>query len=147
MIHRSLIAARLEDRKSLTKALVKLMNHTIHYNSLMTNHDYDRSSGYCTDFAIGYLGIINESLVYSDSSSIEILPAVPLSGFENGKITGLRTMCRSVVNISWDLENRATVQVTSEENQTIKITCPMSDDEYSYAFTKGEMKTFEFILK
>ena len=147
LIHRSLIAARLEDRESLTKALVKLMNHTIHYNSLMTNHDYDRSSGYCTDFAIGYLGIINESLLYSDSNSIEILPTIPLSGFEKGKITGLRSKCKSVVNISWELENKATVQVTSEENQTLKISCPMSNDEYSYTFKKGEMKTFEFILK
>ena len=47
------------------------MNHKIRYDSLMTNHDYDQGSCYCTDFAIGYLGIINESLVYSHNNDIE----------------------------------------------------------------------------
>ncbi len=65
LVHRSLIAARLQDRAALTDALVNLMNHKIRYNSLMTNHDYDRGSCYCTDFAIGYLGIVHEALVYS----------------------------------------------------------------------------------
>jgi hypothetical protein len=91
LVHRALIAARLKDSASVTDALVNLMNHWIYYDSLMTNHDYDRNSCYCTDFAIGYLGIINESLVYSDSDSIEILPALPESGFESGRITRLNT--------------------------------------------------------
>ena len=69
LVHRSLIAARLKDEDALSDALLKLMNHKIRYNSLMTNHDYDRGSCYCTDFAIGYLGIINESLVYSNNGN------------------------------------------------------------------------------
>lgn len=79
LVHRSLIAARLKDSESLSDALVKLMNHKIRYDSLMTNHDYDRGSCYCTDFAIGYLGIINEALVYSHDDNIEFLPALPTS--------------------------------------------------------------------
>ena len=91
LVHRSLIASRLKDSDSLTDALVKLMNHKIRYDSLMTNHDYDQGSCYCTDFAIGYLGIINEALVYSHNNDIEFLPALPNSGFENGTLKGIKT--------------------------------------------------------
>ncbi len=52
----------------------------------MTNHDYDQRSCYCTDFAIGYLGIVNEALVFSNKNEIEILPALFESGFDAGEI-------------------------------------------------------------
>ena len=38
LVHRSLIAARLKDSESLSDALVKLMNHKIRYDSLMTRN-------------------------------------------------------------------------------------------------------------
>lgn len=102
LVHRSLIAARLKDSESLSDALVKLMNHKIRYDSLMTNHDYDRGSCYCTDFAIGYLGIINEALVYSHDNDIELLPALPTSGFENGTLKGIKTRNRATVTeLKW----------------------------------------------
>lgn len=149
LVHRSLIAARLKDRESLTEALTDLMNHKIHYDSLLTNHDYDRGSGYCTDFAIGYLGIINESLVFSNTGDIEILPAVATTGFEKGKITGLRTRTQATVtSLEWDLNAKtATVQITSDIDQTIEISSPMSDDSQKADFKAGESKTFEFTLK
>ena len=62
LIHRTLISARLKDRKSATQAMVGLMNSMIYYNSLMTNHHTNKSSGYCTDFSIGYVGMVNECL-------------------------------------------------------------------------------------
>ena len=43
LVHRSLIAARLKDRDALTDALLKLQNHKIRYDSLMTNHAHARS--------------------------------------------------------------------------------------------------------
>ena len=52
----------------------------------MTNHDYDQGSCYCTDFAIGYLGIVNEALVYSNEGEIGLLPALPTSGFDKGTV-------------------------------------------------------------
>lgn len=52
----------------------------------MTNHDYDQGSCYCTDFAIGYLGIINEALVYSHNNDIEFLPALPNSGLKTERL-------------------------------------------------------------
>lgn len=149
LVHRSLIAARLKDRDSLTEALTDLMNHKIHYDSLLTNHDYDRGSGYCTDFAIGYLGIINESLVFSNTGDIEILPAVATTGFDKGKITGIRTRTQAtVISLEWDLTAKtASVEIKSDIDQTIEISSPMSDDSQKVQFKAGESKTFEFTLK
>lgn len=149
LVHRSLIAARLKDRDSLTEALTTLMNHKIHYDSLMTNHDYDRGSGYCTDFAIGYLGIINESLVFSNTGDIEILPAVPTTGFEKGKITGIKTRTQATItSLEWDLNAKtATVEIKSDIDQTIEVSSPMSDQSEKLTFKAGESKTVEFTLK
>lgn len=148
LVHRSLIAARLKDRDSLTEALTSLMNHKIHYDSLMTNHDYDRGSGYCTDFAIGYLGIVNESLVFSNTGDIEILSALPNTGFDKGKITGIKTRTRATVDsLEWDVSKKtATVQITSDIDQTIELSSPMSDQTETLTFKAGESKTVEFAL-
>ena len=125
LVHRSLIAARLQDRAALTDALVNLMNHKIRYNSLMTNHDYDRGSCYCTDFAIGYLGIVHEALVYSNDDEIELLPALPESGFDRGTLTGLKTRNRATVTrLQWDLA-AGTVQavLTADVDRTLAVRC------------------------
>lgn len=146
LVHRSLIAARLKDRKSLTEALLKLMNHKIQYDSLLSNHDYDRGSCYCTDFAIGYLGIINESLVYSDSGVIEILPALPESGFESGSVTGLKARTRAeITELTWDTEAKtASVKIKSDIDQTIEISCGLSDGTKSVELKKGETVNISF---
>lgn len=146
LVHRALIAARLKDSESVTDALVNLMNHWIYYDSLMTNHDYDRSSCYCTDFAIGYLGIVNESLLYSNEGKIEILPSVPESGFESGRITGLRARTQAVTDeIEWNLaEGTASVTITSDIAQTITVSCGISDKTETVTFEAGETKTIEF---
>ncbi len=148
LVHRSLIAARLKDRESLTDALTKLMNHKIRYDSLMTNHDYDRGSCYCTDFAIGYLGIINESLVFSNTGEIELLPALLNSGFNKGSISGLRARTRAtVVNLEWDTEaGTAKAEIKSDINQTIKISCGLSSDAQELDFAAGETKAVTFTL-
>lgn len=148
LIHRSLIAARLKDRQSLTEALTNLMNHKIHYNSLMTNHDYDRGSCYCTDFAIGYLGIVHESLVFSAPGEIEILPALPTSGFDSGSITGLRARTRAeITDLSWDTEaHTASVTVKSDIDQTIRVSCGLSDEATEITLRSGESRTVEFAI-
>lgn len=149
LVHRALIAARLKDSASVTRALKTLMNHKIHYDSMMTNHDYDRSSCYCTDFAIGYLGIIHESLLYSNTGKIEILPALPDSGFESGEIKGLRTRSRAVVqSLSWDTASgTASVNVLSEIDQDIVISCAVTGEAQTVHFAAGEEKAVEFALK
>ncbi len=146
LVHRALIGARLKDSAAVTDSLVNLMNHWIHYDSLMTNHDYDRNSCYCTDFGIGYLGIVNESLVYSYTGEIEALPSLPLSGFDKGEICGVRTRSRAVVDsLKWDTaEAVAEMTVTSDIAQTIELSCAMSDAVYTISFAEGETKTVTF---
>ncbi len=148
LVHRSLIAARLKDRNSLTDALTKLMNHKIRYDSLMTNHDYDRGSCYCTDFAIGYLGIINESLVYSNTGEIEILPALLNSGFDKGTVTGIKARTRATVEkLEWDIAaGTAVVEIKSDTDQKINVSCGLSSESQEVAFKAREVKTITFKL-
>ena len=144
LVHRSLIAARLKDSESLTDALLKLMNHKIRYDSLMTNHDYDQGSYYCTDFAIGYLGIVNEALIYSHNSDIELLPALPTSGFDKGTISGVKTRNRATVtSLEWDKERGAvSATVTSDIEQTLNIS--YNGKVQSVTFKAGESKNIKF---
>ncbi len=149
LVHRSLICARLKDRNELTNALTDLMSSKIYYNSLMTNHHMNAKSAYCTDFAIGYLGIINESLVYSNSGEIEILPALLNSGFDKGTITGIKARTRATVEkLEWDIEKgTATVEIKSDIDQNIKISCGLSKDEQTLSFKANETKTAVFKLE
>lgn len=144
LVHRSLIASRLKDSDSLTDALVKLVNHKIRYDSLMTNHDYDQGSCYCTDFAIGYLGIINEALVYSHNNDIEFLPALPNSGFENGTLKGIKTRNRATVTeLKWaDGGKTISATVTSDIDQKLNIKA--GGKSQTVEFKAGESKTFRF---
>ena len=144
LVHRSLIAARLKDSESLTDALLKLMNHKIRYDSLMTNHDYDQGSCYCTDFAIGYLGIVNEALIYSHNSDIELLPALPTSGFDKGMISGIKTRNRATVtSLEWDKQKGAvSATVTSDIEQTLNIS--YNGKAQSVTFKAGESKSVKF---
>lgn len=144
LVHRSLIAARLKDSSSLTDALVNLMNHKIRYDSLMTNHDYDQGSCYCTDFAIGYLGIINEALVYSHNSDIELLPALPDSGFESGTLSGIKTRNRATVTkLEWsDSGKSVSAVITSDIDQTLNISS--NGTSQTVEFKAGESKSITF---
>ena len=146
LVHRALIAARLKDNESFTSALLKLMNHRIRYDSLMTNHDYDRGSCYCTDFCIGYLGMINESLVYSDENSIELLPSVAQSGFTKGEVRGLRTRCRAVVqSMQWDLDaGTVSATILPEEDSKLTISCPRGGEPQLLTCKANEPVTVTF---
>lgn len=146
LVHRSLICARLKDRDGLTDALTDLMSSKIYYNSLMTNHHMNARSAYCTDFAIGYLGIINESLVYSNTGEIEILPALLNSGFDKGTITGIRARTQATVEkLEWDVDaGTATVEIRSDIDQTITVSCGLSDDEQTLTFKANETKSVTF---
>lgn len=149
LVHRSLICARLKDRDGLTDALTDLMSSKIYYDSLVTNHHMNARSAYCTDFAIGYLGIINESLVYSNVGEIEILPALLKSGFDKGTITGVKARTQATVErLEWDIStDTATVEITSDIDQDIKVSCNLSpDDAQTVSFKANETKTITFQL-
>src|SRR5690554_4409647 len=77
-IHRLLVAARLKNSESTYEMLHTLMSSNIYFNSFMTDHNTDRSIGvYCTDTSLGMVGVINETLLYSNTGEIELLPALP----------------------------------------------------------------------
>lgn len=146
LVHRSLIDTRLKNRSDLTQSLATLMNSKIYYDSLMTNHNFDRDSCYCTDFELGYLGIINEALVYSEEGEIELLPCLPESGFGSGKITGLNTRTRAQIeSLEWDIEGKtAKAVIKSDIEQTIEFSCGLSEDVKTATFKAGESKIIEF---
>lgn len=148
LVHRSLICARLKDRNGLTDALSDLMSSRIYYDSLLTNHHMNAKSAYCTDFAIGYLGIINESLVYSNNGEIEVLPALPTSGFDKGEITGIKARTQATIEkLEWDIENgTASVEIKSDIEQTVNISCGLSDESQAVSFNAGETKSLTFKL-
>lgn len=149
LVRRKLIAARLKDRESVADAMVGLMNRLIYYNSLMTNHDTDRGSSYCTDFAIGYLGMINEALVYSYTGEVEILPALPTSGFNEGIIKGIRLRTRAVIeNLSWSISNgKASVTIKSDVDQTISVSYGLSSETRNISIKAGQSVTVDFNIQ
>lgn len=144
LVHRSLIAARLNDREALTDALKGLMNSYIYYDSLLTNHHTNAESGYCTDYAIGYTGIVNEALVYSYTGEVGLLPALPTSGFDDGVIKGIRLRTRATLtSMSWTKSGVEAV-ITSDVAQTLTVTCGMNGKQRQITFAAGESKTVSF---
>ena len=144
LVHRSLIAARLNDREALTDALKGLMNSYIYYDSLLTNHHTNAESGYCTDYAIGYTGIVNEALVYSYTGEVGLLPALPTSGFDEGVIKGIRLRTRAALtSMSWTKSGVEAV-ITSDVAQTLTVTCGMNGEQRQITFAAGESKTVSF---
>ena len=58
---------------------------------MFTDHNTNRAKGVaCTDTLFGIVGIVNEMLVYSDRSTIELFPALS-SRIPKGKVCGLMT--------------------------------------------------------
>ena len=148
LVHRALISARLGDRQEVTSAMLGLMSKSIYYDSLMTNHHTNAESCYCTDFAIGYVGMVNECLVYSDENSVEILPSVPTGGYDKGYMKGLRLKIQAVMtSLEWDLKGKtAKVTVMPEKNCEITLTCGLSSESKTVKLEKGKSVTLSFTL-
>lgn len=125
--HKALVAARLKDSSSLDSVLRFLLTNNYQYSSMMTSHNADHRSTYCTDSAFGIMGAINESLLYSNTGEIEVLPTL-LDTLKSGSITGLRARCNAEVDsINWDVNENKTdvsVTVTSDiDNNKIALSC------------------------
>ena len=148
LIHRTLIAARLQDRQNATKAMAGLMNSMIYYNSLMTNHHTNKNSGYCTDYSIGYLGMVNECLVFSNKGEIQLLPCLPTSGFDKGKLSGMRLRTQATLtNMEWDLNNKTVnATIVSDKDQTVKISCGLSDKAETVDLKKDQEYKIKFSI-
>ena len=85
-IHKALVEARLKNSESVYDILNLLVHSDIFYTSLFTDHNTNRAKGVaCTDTLFGIAGIVNEMLVYSDRSTIELFPALS-SRIPDGKV-------------------------------------------------------------
>lgn len=148
LIHRTLIAARLQDRESATQAMVGLMNSPIYYNSLMTNHHTNKNSGYCTDYSIGYLGMVNECLVFSNKGEVQLLPCLPTSGFDKGCLKGMKLRTQATLTyMEWNLNKRkVSATIVSEVDQTITISCGLSDGSQTVNLKNGIEYNIEFSI-
>lgn len=143
-VHQALVLARLKQGDRMNELIHGLLKSNICYYSLMTDHNTNRGSDtYCTDTELGLVGIVNESLLYSDSGEIEILPALPKE-WEKGEIKGLCARTNATVSISWG-ESSASAEISSDVDQTISVSCAGSATQ-SIQLKAGETKTVNFEL-
>ncbi len=131
--HKALVAARLKDPDSLDSVLRFLMTSNYQYSSMMTSHNDNHNSTYCTDSAFGIMGAVNEALMYSNTGEIEVLPTL-LSTMQSGSITGLRARCNAKADeIKWDVkDNNTSVQTTissDKDNNIIALSCGVDWNE------------------
>ena len=68
--------------------------------------------------------------------------------FDAGEITGIKARTRATVDsLRWDLQSKtAQVTVTSDIDQTITVSCGLSDKTETLTFRAGETKTVDFVL-
>ena len=124
-VHKSLVQARLKNVEGLEKMLAYLMSNGYQYTSMMSSHDRNHDArSYCSDSAFGIMGAVNESLLYSNTGVIEILPTL-LSTAYKGSITGLRARSNTQCDIEWDVDAwKASVTMKSDaDNNSVKLRC------------------------
>ncbi len=128
--------------------MVGLMNSPIYYNSLMTNHHTNKNSGYCTDYSIGYLGMVNECLVFSNKGEVQLLPCLPTSGFDKGSLKGMKLRTQATLTyMEWNLNKRkVSATIVSEVDQTITISCGLSDGSQTVNLKNGIEYNIEFSI-
>jgi alpha-L-fucosidase 2 len=122
-VHKTLVAARLKNAESAYALLYTILSSEIYYNSMMTDHNTDRSSGvFCTDTCIGMVGMIDEMLLYSNTGIVEFLPALPRQ-WAKGAINGLMARTNAkVTGLQWDLAaGKASASVLSFKEQILRI--------------------------
>ncbi len=140
--HKALVEARLKNVSGLENVLKYLLTNNYQYRSMMTSHNRNHESAYCTDSAFGIMGAVNESLLYSNTGVVEILPAL-LSSVKDGKIMGLRARCNTQCDISWDEHaKKASVTMTSDEdNNDVKVRCGLDWSSAAIDGVKQNIKT------
>lgn len=141
-VHQALVLARLKQGERVNGLVHSLLKSNICYTSLMTDHNTNRGSDtYCTDTELGMIGIVNESLVYSERGEIELLPALP-DDWVKGEINGIRARTNAVVSVKWE-NGKATAEITSDIDQTLKVLCAGSEAQ-TVTLKAGETKTLDF---
>lgn len=133
-IHKALVEARLKNKESVYDILNLLIHSDIFYTSLYTDHNTNRAKGVaCTDTLYGINGIINEMLVYSDTNTVELIPALSKK-IPKGNIRGLMTRAGiKVEELSWDTENKkVAAQLYALRDTKVCLRCNNDDFGQSY---------------
>ena len=122
--HKALVEARLKRPVALERVMLYLLTNGYQYSNMLTSHNRSNGSCLCTDSAFGLMGAVNESLLYSNTGIVEILPTL-LPNLEKGKITGLRARCNTQADIEWDLSagTASVILTTDEESADLKLMC------------------------
>ena len=119
-LHNALVEARIKRTAGYETSLYTLVASNYEYRGLMTSHNKNHASAFCTDNAFGLDGVILESLLYSNTGEIEILPTL-IADWSEGRVTGLsaRTQAR-VDELKWNT-SAATAALTSLADDNIFI--------------------------
>lgn len=133
--HKALVEARLKRPVSLERVMLYLLTNGYQYTNMLTSHNRNNSSCLCTDSAFGLMGAVNESLLYSNTGIVEILPTL-LPNMDKGKITGLRARTNTQVDILWDRDAlSASVTLAADEDiSELKVMCGI---DWNDAFING----------
>lgn len=142
-LHKALVFARLKNAEEMYQMLYTTMHSNIYYKSMMTDHNTTGEFVFCTDTSLATIGIINEALLYSDETCIEVLPALPAQ-WKKGRIGGLMARCQTEVKeLSWDRdEKQVSVTLLSSKDQQITVRCGVGRSfENNVIIKKGEPVT------
>lgn len=147
-LHQGLTEARLKNGEGVEVCLNKLLTGShLYYSSMMTNHDRNRDSAYCTDALITIPAMILESLAYSDTGEIELLPALPKE-WNSGSIQGMLSRSLAEINsLEWNLE-AGTVKavITSDADQTLDVSCGIHVSDVEILSGNGEIRREESVV-
>ena len=138
--HKALVEARLKRPVALQRVMLYLLTNGYQYTNMLTSHNRSNGSCLCTDSAFGLMGAVNESLLYSNTGIVEILPTL-LPGFDKGSITGLRVRSNAQADIVWDkAANAASLKLTGDEDAALKVQCGL---DWSSATVDGKAAAVE----
>lgn len=148
-LHQGLTEARLKNGEGVEVCLNKLLTGSkLYYSSMMTNHDRNRDSAYCTDALITIPAVVLESLVYSDTGKIQLLPALP-GEWSMGSIQGMLSRSQAeITNLEWDLEEGVVkADITSNADQTLDISCGIPASNAEVISGNGELLKEESLVR
>ena len=128
-LHRALASARIKDADGVKDSLLPLVSNKMIYDSMMMAHNNDRTAAYCTDPVITIPAVLLESLVYTDTETIELLPALTdesRSGGALGGTVGVSLRCGGKLKaLRWSGES-VTAVIEGGRGVKLKLT-PMFD--------------------
>ena len=121
LLHAALIAANLNNSRSATEKLLRMMKTDFFFPSLASTH-YSKFNVFCTDVCNTVPAIMMEMLVNSKNNVLELLPALPET-LTQGGISGLKTRNRITIHfMEWNRENQTIrCKMTSDIDQDISL--------------------------